>query len=109
MAATNPLNDKQYDLRQYPKLYFTFIDVDYYAGSKLVKSVFDMAVCVKKCPATKADGIQCSPEMMKDVTYKKYCTKPEAEIWPSSSWMGYCKVFTDGIPPKAKKNWVFVF
>ena len=23
--------------------------------------------------------------------------------------MGYCKVYTDGIPPKAKKNWQYVF
>lgn len=78
MAARNPLNNKDYDLRAYPKLYFTYIDVDYYSGSKLVKTTFDRAVCVKRCPATKKDGIQCSPAMMKDATYKKLCTVSEA-------------------------------
>ena len=36
LAGKNVLTNKDYDLRDYPKLYFPYTDVNYYAGSKLV-------------------------------------------------------------------------
>jgi len=36
LAGKNPLTTKDYDLRGYPKLYFTYTNVDFFAGSKLI-------------------------------------------------------------------------
>lgn len=76
----------------------------------MIKSVFDAAVCVEKCPKTKADGIKCNPQKMAaDAKYKGMCTKVEKDIRPAASWMNICKVYTDGLSEGEKKNWVFIF
>ena len=73
MAGTNPRNNQEYDLRAYPKLAFTYMQPDLISGGDMVKNLFDKTVCVKACPKTSSDKLECSPQMLKDAKYKGFC------------------------------------
>ena len=114
LAGKNPLNQKDYDFREYPKLYFSYTNVNFYSGSAMgiIQTPFQNAVCVKACPktVTKDSTIQCSPAMIAaNPGYKTRCAKKGSELRASASWMNICKPIASQLPESEKKNWKYIF
>jgi len=80
----------------YPKLY---ID-DITDAANNPTTVFSYGVCVKSCPTSATDPIEC-----KTTTTITDCTPPEGEEYTTTEILNYCIPDYDSLPEKAQENW----
>lgn len=74
--------------------------IDEAASPSDLFDVFDYGVCVKECPVTKTETVECVPT--KEVTY---CQPKSGEQYTSYELFSYCIPNYDSLPADVQENW----
>uniref|UniRef100_A0A7S3I6Z9 Choline transporter-like protein n=1 Tax=Favella ehrenbergii TaxID=182087 RepID=A0A7S3I6Z9_9SPIT len=85
-------------LEDYAKLYIADIDDAAQPSSAATFSVFDYGVCVKSCPETTTEAIEC-----KTTSEVLTCTK--GSRYTTTEFLSYCLPNYDSLPSAVQANW----